>query len=776
MSALHALDWDEVLERLRGLATSEAARGVLLALKPLAGPEEAQARFREILDAHEVLALGHRPHLESLDLTPTWTPRLKKNGVLKTIELKDVRSFCLEALALSEALKAAPNPWSEGLLAALMDAEEPLSAIDQLLTPSGEIRSDASETLHRLHGEKEKLAREVQNTLDRLVKDHDMEGLLQERFVTTREGRWVLPVKGGMQHHMPGVIHGTSQTKATVFMEPEKVIPLNNRLRQVEVEIQDEIERLLAQLSRYLSGRMTEIESTRALMQDADARFAQAQFTGQVEGAPCQFSEGEIELTGLRHPLLGISGKSVVANNVSLNRGKSILLLSGPNAGGKTVLLKSVGLAAQMARCGLPICASENSRLPFFADVLTGIGDAQSVDEELSTFAAHLKVLAAAAKLRGANHLVLIDEIAGSTDPEEGAALARSFIESFAANGVFAVVTSHLGPLKSGWQPQDRVLNGSMEYDPRSGRPTYHFISGIPGDSLAIQTARRIGIEKSIVDRAVEILSPATRKRLEALDELESLKSDIMVLQDSLRKETQAASALKKKYETQLAEFQKQKDDTLAKTVRKAEKKVEEAIQQAKVEDVFRRHRTLSDVKSQLPEIVKAKPVNLGHAADSADEFAKRYPPGTKIFVPSLNSDALVQSEPNAKGEVMVMSGSIRLQVGWQELRPPGKPQNPTAELVRRSGGFSVSLKDDDRTLDLRGKTVDEAIQELEIALDRGATQGEDRIKIIHGHGTEALKKAVRTYLSRSRYVKKWKAGTGDGGGDGVTWAELGAD
>lgn len=773
MLELNALDWNEVLERISTSATCEPAREKILGLGPLASARDAEVSFREVMEAGEVLQQGFRPHLQSLELVAVWLHRLKKKAVLKSLEIKDVRYFCLEAVALVEALKGVDNSWSLRLREILMDATEPLSAIDQILTPSGEIRSDASETLHRLHNEKERLAREVQNTLDRLVKDHDMEGLLQERYVTTREGRWVLPIRGGMQHHLPGVIHGTSQTKQTVFMEPESVIPTNNRLRQIEVEIEDEIERLLTQLSNYLTTRCEDFDRTRNAMESCDIRFAQAQFSAAAKAMPCELTDGAVDLRDLRHPLLEVSGRPVVSNSVSLTPSKPILLLSGPNAGGKTVLLKSVGLAAQMARCGLPICAAENSKMPFFKGLQVGIGDSQNIGEELSTFAAHLKILSKSATLRGPQNLILIDEICGSTDPEEGAALGRGFIESFAAAGVFAVITSHLGPLKAGWKPEDHILNGSMEYDAKTGRPTYHFVAGIPGDSLALQTARRVGVDGKILERALDVLSPATRARIEGLDQIEQLKADIALLQEGLRTETNAAQNLKKKYEAMMAQFEKEKEEWLAKTVRKAEKKVDDAIEQVKVEDVFRRHRQLQDIKMQLPEIVKARPINLGAPADTPEEFSKRFPPGSKVFVPSLNNDGLVQSTPNKKGEVLVLSGSVRLQLRWQELKPPGSPSNPTSDLVRRSGSISVALKDDERTLDLRGKTVEEALEELEMALDRAATQGEERVKIIHGHGTEAIKRAVRTYLSRSVHVKKWKAGGPQGGGDGVTWAEL---
>ncbi|WP_374078984.1 Smr/MutS family protein [Bdellovibrio bacteriovorus] len=774
MQDLVVLDWVEILEKIRSHSTSEVGRETVMLTKPLASAEEAYASFEEIAHATEVLNQGIRPFMQSLDLYSTWITRLKKNAVLKNLEIKDVRSFCLETLALKEALTPVENDWAQRIAASLMKADEPLSAIDQILTPNGEIRADASETLFRLYREKERLAREVQSTLDRLVKDHQMENVLQDKYVTTRDGRWVLPVRSGMQHHLPGVIHGSSQTKQTVFMEPEKVIPTNNRLRQIEVEIEDEIERLLTELSRYLSSQATEIESSRVLLEECDVRFSQAQFASQVNAHPIQFSKESLELIEVRHPLLQLSGKPVVSNSVLLEGKKSILLLSGPNAGGKTVLLKSIGLAAQMARCGLPICASETSKIPFFKDILIGIGDAQSVDEELSTFAAHLKILSRAASLKNRDNLILIDEICGSTDPEEGSALGRSFIEAFSSNDVFAVITSHLGPLKSGWDEESRVLNGSLEYDPKTGRPTYQFIAGIPGDSLAIQTAKRVGVSQAIVQRALDVLAPATRARLEGLEQIEQLKSDISILQEHLRKETNSALAMKKKYEGLLEQFNKDKDEWLQRTVKKAERKVEEAIAQAKVAETFKRHTALQEIKYKLPEIVKAKPITQPGAPENAEEFAKRFPTGSKVFVASLNQDGIVQSTPNSKGEVLVLSGSVRLQLHWQELRPPGKPQNPTSQLVRQGSSFSVALADDDRTLDLRGKTVEEALSELEMALDKAAQSREDRMKIIHGHGTEALKKAVRTYLSRSIYVKKWKAGSPEGGGDGITWVEIG--
>jgi DNA mismatch repair protein MutS2 len=776
--SLVELNWPDILKAIQSFASSGTGKMNLAGLRPAPSANLALQRVQEVFDGAEALNGGIRPFMESLDLFDSWHGRLKRKAVLKPLEIKDARSFCLETLALTEHLALINNDWSRKIQGECMDAEKPLSFIDQVLTPRGDIRSDASETLFRLIREKESLIQQIQSTLDRLVKDHDMHGYLQDRYVTTREGRWVLPIRSGRQHAVEGVIHGSSQTKQTVFMEPGQVVPLNNRLRQAEVEIEDEIERILTALSDYLAGLGEDFLRTQNALLEADMVFAKAQWSIQVGAQSFTFSQDEFFLVDVCHPLMQLSSKKPVPNTVSLDRKKSILLLSGPNAGGKTVLLKALGLAAQMARCGLPICAKSTSRLPFLENIHIGIGDAQSVQEELSTFAAHLLMLNQALELKPESSLILIDEICGSTDPEEGAAIARAFIEKFASLGFFSVITSHLGPLKTSWPPESQVLNGSMEYDNKSGKPSYIFLAGIPGDSLAIQTAKRVGIDRAIVERAIEVLSPTTRARLAGLEELDQLKSDIHQLRAQLKKDQARAQAEQDKYQKLNDQLEKEKEQILHKTVRSTEKKIDELLAEAKVEQTFKRHSALQEIKRDLPQIIKSTSGQPGAATETksiqdAASFAKAYPPGSKIYVPHLQQDGVVQSAPNSKGEVFVLANSIRLNLVWSELKPPHQAQNPTAQLVRRSSATSVALSDQEKTIDVRGLTVAEALERIEGEIDLGIRTAEDRMKIIHGHGTEALKKAVRTFLSRSEFVKKWRAGSSEQGGDGVTWVEL---
>ena len=772
MADLRNIDWNELKSRMADYATSEVARERLVALDALSDSTEAQDSVQLIMEATLVLNTGKRPHMESLDLFHNWFSRLEKKATLRNLELRDLRHFCHEILALKEVLTEVECARLDALALSLLPAEEPLSAIDQVLTADGNIRHDASEKIYQLTTEKNQKTQELQSSLDRLVKDFDMEDVLQDKYVTTREGRWVLPVKSGMRHSLEGVIHSASQSKQTVFMEPQLVVPLNNRLRQIEVELEEEIERLLTELSHYLFSQVEAFRTSHGCLLEFDVRLAEAQLTIQLEAQGYNFTNDEISLQELRHPLLVLNGVDVITNNVSLNQDKRILLLSGPNAGGKTVLMKSIGLALQMARCGLPIAAGASSKIPFLKNVTAAVGDEQSVDENLSTFAAHLKKLDLATKSSGPQELILIDEICGSTDPEEGSALARSFIEVYIKNKCYAVITSHLSALKKDWPEDSGLVHGSLEFDSHKG-PTYQLFEGMPGQSLAISTARRVGVEEAIVDRATELLSPETRKYQEDLKELEGLKESLHRIQRETMDEKKAMHAEKMKYEKLMTDFEKEKGKKLEKAVKEASQRIDDEIKTAKVQDVFRKHEQADKLKHDLPSIVKKGSGTQQGPIENAEQFAERFPPGTKVFISGVNQDGLIQGAPNSKGEVPVLSRSMRMTVPWQQLRPSGQAGNPTREILRKTGQFSSSPSDEDHKIDLRGKRVDEAIQELEIQLDAAAMHGQERAKIIHGHGTDTLKRAVRSYLSRSVYVKKWQAGTPKTGGDGITWAEL---
>ena len=776
MQNLTAIDWNEVVQRLEQFSTCETARQILEETAPLKSTSECKNSFSIINQAAAILSSGPRPFFESLDLFQTWHQRLKRSAILKSIELKDVRSFCRECLAFGDVIFNFNSPWAESLKVDLMDSELTLERIDQIITADGDIRSDASPTLKSLFKEKTQLAVTIRSSLDRIVKDHQLETVLQDRYVTNREGRWVLPVKSGMRHQFEGLIHAASQSRQTVFMEPKEIIPSNNRLRQIDIEIEDEIEQLLTELSIYLHSQTESFEISQVKMLEADIRFSQARLHMQLKSSSCQFSDQGFELVDLRHPLLVLNNEAVVPNTVELNTNKKLLLLSGPNAGGKTVLLKSIGLAAHMARCGLPICAGEKSSLPFVKHMHIGVGDHQNVGEAMSTFAAHVKVLSEASEARSPRDLILIDEICGSTDPEEGAALARAFVETYSESGAFSIITSHLGALKKGWDDNSSVINGSLEFSPHTG-PTYQFILGVPGQSLAIQTAERVGVSKSIIEKAVQHMSPESKQYQQTLKEIEHFKNEVAKLRSDLLEEKKSFNKKKSKYEVLIQKFEKERQGLLDQSVKKAERKVTTLIKHAKVDDIFNRHTNLQKIKSDLPKVIKDNE-NSGKGALSADEFIAAYPPGTKVYVETIGKDGVIQGLPNGKGDIPILSGSMRITVPWSALKPPIHMENRTKQILQNRRithrHFDSPTLDRDRIIDVRGLKVDEALKKVEFDLDQATLNGEDRVKVIHGHGSsDRLKRAVRSYLSRSLYVKKWQAGRKENGGDGVTWLEI---
>ncbi len=779
---LKNLDWNDLVFELCQLATSELAKQDLSQTRALATEEDALNCMKEIEQTRELIRLNRRPALESIDYYSTWIHRLKKKDTLKNKEIREVRAFCMEIIALKEILKSSNNSWLSHQCNLLFDASEPISAIDTLLHPNGDIRSDASETLYRLFKERENLSIKVQQLLDRLSKSHQMEPILQDRFVTNREGRWVLPIKSSRQNEFNGIIHDTSGSHQTVFMEPEEIIPLNNRLRKIELEINEEIDFLFKKLSEYLREKELDFEQAKQTMLLMDIRCSQAHLSEKLFAHPCSFDENHIQLYNLKHPSLILSGNPVISNTVELCYDtRRILLLSGPNAGGKTVLLKSIGLAAQMARCGLPICAQSPSVLPFFEEIIVSVGDEQNVDEQLSTFAAHLKTLNYATQLTGKKKLLLIDEICGATDPEEGSALARSFIVEYSINTLFSVITSHLGPLKNGWDDHSAVVNGSLEYDSNKGQPTFHFLMGVPGQSLALQTAKRTGVSSQIVNRALEYLTPEMKQRHYGLDEIETLKKELRIKQEHLTEEKKQLEQQKQNYLKLSKTIQENQEKELDKIIKMANAEIDHLIQNAKVNHLFKNHENLEKIKETLPKIIKSTGLpsssqpHQTSQIESAHEFKLFYPPGSKVYIANLNREGIIQGEPNAKGEVPILSQSLRLSLHWNQLTTPAPQQNPTAKIIRKSHPhLSIALDhSNSSSIDLRGQKIEEALVLLDQFLDQSLLNQQNRIKIIHGHGTGLLKKAIRKYLSTSQYVNKWTANEFETDDDGLTYAYI---
>jgi len=766
------LDWPELLKILAAQSSSERGKGICLSLDTLSSSSAAEKSAQSVIESQAMLANGDLPEFSIIDATTPVLERLNIRAVLDVKELIVLRRFLTTAIITKTLLKSCKNPWSESVATKLADFKPQISAINHVLSPGGEINEDASPTLAALCEERRKLGREISRLLDEIVARRQMETYLQDKYVTNREGRMVIPVKSGNQHDVKGLIHDASQSKQTVFMEPEEVVPLNNRLREVQIQIQDEIARILMELSQYLARFLTHFLNADSSLLDCDVILAKGRLNQRLAGTLVTFSEeNDFKLVDVRHPLLMLQGLDVVANTVTLDKNHRVLLLSGPNAGGKTILLKALGLAAQMARCGLPIPAGEGSKIPFFKILDPIVGDLQSVDQNLSSFSSHMARLSQALKYKGSTTLILIDEICGATDPEEGAALARSFIESFCKQNVYSIVTSHLGPLKENWPKDLGVEHGSLEFDSKTNRPTFQLLLGIPGRSLALSVAARLGVPQEVIDRARAYLSPTSQQRSRELEEIESFKQQILDMRDQVQKDRDDAKKAKANYQELVAKFREQRDRWLEKALDKAKSKIDNLIEDARLDRL--KNKSLYDLKSELPEIVKARSGG-GNKPQSLEEFKIQFKPGTPAFSTRLGRQVLIQGEPDHKGQVTVLADSMRVQLPWHGLVNQLVSDPPPQTIRRSAASQSVALSDENGPeLDLRGKRIDDALPLLEKWLDDCMKNQQDNLKIIHGFGTEQLKKSIRQFLSKSRYVQKWKAGDKSSGGDGVTWVNL---
>ena len=712
-----ALGWKTLMDVMREKASSLEAKERIQHLKAFSKSKEAEAHSFNVEEASRLLKTYQeeegeegfdRPHMKSLDSYSSWKEKLDRKTSLSTHEFKRLGAFLRDCLDLKGFLNfAGRGDFSDDLSflklkSKIIKASPLLEALSQVVTEEGEIRVSASPLLSRLYREKKEKIDTIQRALDQFVKDHSLKALLQDRYVTTREGRWVLPIKSGMREHFDGIIHAMSQSHQTVFMEPLVVMELNNQIHQVDLKIKKEVNRLLLRLSQFFFSLSEELEKSKKVLLTFDVLFAQALWALEFKGISFRF-KNFFHLVNLKHPFLereknknrnkaaaqSKEARDVVPNDVEFNKEKRILLLSGPNAGGKTVFLKAIGLASQMARFGLPICAEKGSVLPFFEDLHVLIGDLQEVEKHRSQFSSHLRVLNQFTEVKGLKQLLLIDEICSSTDSEEGVALAKSFIQNYSVQNVYAVVTSHLRKLSFDWPKSSGVQVGSFEYCPKSG-PTYKFLSGVVGRSHALDLAESMNVSPAIIDRAKSFLSPKEVAYLNQIKEARDANKELQDLKKTWKREIEKVEEKKKKYTELMQAFKKEKDRRLNQVLKKTESKIEDLLEGLKSKDMSYQKTWLKRFRASLPELVKVARKKENQAPKSLEEFSRLFSPGELVFLPSLNKQAVLQSKPNHKGEVMVLSQSMRLNLSWKEVKALPSKDNETQSSTPLSKYFPL--------------------------------------------------------------------------------------
>ncbi|HJT20718.1 MAG TPA: endonuclease MutS2 [Nitrospira sp.] len=795
---VRVLEWANLLEALTSHARSSLGAARCRALELTTQLEEARRWQQETSEMAQLQESADAvPALSFPDIREPLS-RASKGAVLEGHELRDHASvliLCDEVHAyLRRHFRETPA------LAAFMEPLQPVaalreirSALETAIHADGSVKESATPELHRLMHHASGLKQHIRLRIDHLLQSRRYEDVLQEHYFDQREGRYVLPVKAEMQGRVPGIVHDVSSSGATVFIEPRELVDLNNAIKVADREVDREVTRILRELSG-LVGSCPEFISARL---DALARLdvvaARASFGRLLRAKPVALNaEGVIRLKEARHPLLAMAKEHVVANDVVLDESIRVLIISGPNTGGKTVTLKMVGLFALMVRAGLPLPCAPGSEMALFANVYADIGDSQDLARDLSSFSAQMTLIVAL--LREAHEtdlhepvthagqaLILMDEPVTSTDPTEGAALAEVLLCRLARLGMKVIATTHYRSLKVLAQTTSGFANASVEFDVTTLSPTYRLLSGMPGGSSAIEIARRLGMDDSLLEEARQKLEKDDR----VLDEmLENLQTQQRRLSDELshavRARSEAEEAARSAKE-QLARL----EATEREERRGIKKKFQEQFSRAKAEV----QATVEAVKREQ-KLFKAREAKEHLIELEARTRAMLEPKGGLVPVEGLQAGD--QVEIGALGMVGILLESpqgkkrVRVKVGEGEVsatvanlvgltsRAGSSALAPSETRRGKTVSGSTPYRSEDQSVvDVRGKAADDAIEDVIAALDRAALNGVPALRVIHGHGTGRLKSALRDYFRDSAYVVDFRPGHHSEGGDGVTVVTL---
>jgi DNA mismatch repair protein MutS2 len=790
LKTLSDLEWDKLELQVAALLRGPVAATFRL---PLADSFEATERsLAESAEALRALTDGEPLPLDGIRDLSQHLLRVERHGDLDAAAIHDVRHTLSAARVLRRFLSARKARLPALFAACPIDPslDRLVDTLSDALDSDGTLADHASAELRRLRAETRNLRANLIARLEELILKHNE--LLSDRFYTLRDGRYVLPVRSDTHERVHGIVHGTSASGATIFVEPRSLVTQGNRLKLAEAEQEREELRILALLSSEIRDQQASVNAAYAALLHTDLKNACAQLAQKLSlTAPVFSARPQIRLRAARHPVLALEGAQVVANDVDAEARRA-LVISGPNAGGKTVALKLLGLSALMVRAGLFLPAAEGSECGFFEAVLSDIGDEQSLSKNLSTFSAHIDHIREILAVAGEGALVLLDELAGSTDPEEGAALACAIVERLCEQGAAVAVTTHYEPLKARALSDARLRNASVGFDVASMAPTFRLRLDVPGASSALAVAERFGLARGIVERARSVLPEQSKhfdalvKQLEErLDQVERERSafsaDSLRVQ-TLRSELEAEVARQKARDKRALGSEAQQLLTELKTLRGELDAVKKRLRSERIstEEARSAQQKLEQIARDANEhaVVKAQ-TGAGPEDSSRAELAlAQLVVGKRAYAPRLRAEVEIV-EPPSKGRVRVAAGPMRLWVDVAELREADEEkQAPRSKerLGTRTApkATTVELASSDNALDLRGMRVDDALSLLDTFLDRLYGRGEHVAFIEHGFGTGALREAIRTHLDRpSPYVDSVRPGQPEEGGERITVVRL---
>ena len=804
-----ALEWEHLLVLVAGFAASAVGRRAILDLRPSTDEEwvtrqhQLTGEVRLALEEQVSIPLGGL-----FDPTELAAKAQIEGAALEAAELRAVARLANDVAAWQALLREPPMrlvgklPGLSDLSSALTTGLRPLAeTIERTIQPDGSLADDASPELNRIRREQERQQRLIEESLRAALRKLSGEGATQDDLITIRGERFVIPVRSELKRRVTGVIHGASSSGQTVYVEPLETIEQNNELVRLIEDEQAEIHRIFVALTGQVAGYARGLVEGARVLALVDSLQARARFARDYDCVAPSFGPERLSVEGARHPLLEkrlrATGGKIVPLTLELTTANREIIISGPNTGGKTVALKTTALLAMMAQAGVPVPAAASS-FPVFAAFLADIGDAQSIEEALSTFSAHIANLDRLSRLAGSRSLVLLDELGSATDPEEGAALAVAVARYFLDAGAWTLISTHHTALKIYGANTEGVLNAAAGVDEVTLAPNYQLRLGVPGASAGIQTAERLGLNREIIRAARERLGSEQVDVARFLDRMHKELADLEDQRKAAREQQYALNQERKRLEREgdvevrnrardlenkLASLMKDFEFQMRETVRAIE---DRAAQQKLSKEAERR---INRLRREFQESFNQAVVAHRTGADQGDlnatpHLLRHVAAGDQVLIKSMNKIAVVQREIE-RDVFEVALGPIKMRVKREDLAEPqsrGREQakgkeNPLA-AVRRQKGVSVSVTsantDDMRMeINLIGRTVDEAREELEKYLDRAFLAGLPRVRVIHGHGTGILRRGVREFLRGHPHVAGIEEAPQNQGGMGATLVEL---
>ena len=782
------LELDLILEKLAAECSCDDAKDLARGLKPACDMAEVEMLLQQTEDAFSLLARFGGPSFSGLKNVNNSLHRAAAGGSLNPKELLDI-AYCLRALRTldewrnhSSGVKTSLDFFFEGITSNKYLETKILSCI----VSEEEIADKASDTLFDIRKKIRSKENSIREKLDSLIHSSHYQQFLQEAIITQRNGRFVVPVKAECRGNVPGLVHDTSSTGATVFIEPASVVDANNDIKVLQGKERDEIMRILYELSAEAGDFAESIKHSYESAIRLNLIFAKAHLAYKMKATkPILNNEGIICLKKACHPL--IDPKKVVATDIALGDEYDTLVITGPNTGGKTVSLKTLGLLTLMTMCGLLIPVADRSRVSVFNNILVDIGDEQSIAQSLSTFSSHMVNIIDIMKKSDDKSLILIDELGAGTDPVEGAALAVSIIEALREKGAIIAATTHYAELKAYALDTPGVTNGCCEFDIETLCPTYKLLIGVPGRSNAFAILKHLGMTQDVIDNAKAIVGSDNRDFEAVLEKLEASRHALEEERKIAEEMTERARKIEEKAQSEMDKIETLKARELDKAKREAQKLIDAAERKSNqflLElDKLKKEQTSSNateiarktrraVKAQMGEMDDL--INPNELADNWDYDYKlpRNPvPGDRIVIKGIGEGEVLEFKNN---NVFVKSGLLKTRVKLSDImildKPKKKPVKTQHNVYRTSSRADADVKTE---IDMRGETVDEALSELGLFIDRCVLNNIEEIRIIHGKGTGALRSAVTDYLKTHPNVSEYRLGRYGEGENGVTIAKL---